>query len=258
MGWSTPRQTPDELIFSRWASELVAELPDRLSTRIHHNALNFPEHPALVDGPVRWSFRELSAQVTAATGWLAEQGIRPGDRVMVVSENSRALVILLLAVTEVDACLAIVNPRLSASEVDVIAADCEPRRVYYTTGVSLEAAEHARRHNADSYVHANLGELMISALHEAEPDPVYAEGHRQLAALIYTSGTTGRPKGVMLSHRGILYIASISGGMRHLTEGQRVYGVLPMSHVFGLSSGGCTEPASGGHYVRSGRAPGAG
>ena len=54
--------------------------------------------------------------------------------------------------------------------------------------------------------------------------------------MIYTSGTTGTPKGVMLTHRGILYIASISGGMRHLSEGQRVYGVLPMSHVFGLSS----------------------
>lgn len=236
MGWSTPRQAPDELIFGRRASELVAELPDRLSTRIHANARYFPDQPALVDGPVRWSYRDLSAQITAATGWLAEQGIRPGDRVMAVSENCRALVILLLAATEMDASLAIVNPRLSAGEVDAIAADCEPRRVFYTTGVSAEAAQHARRHNAEPYRHDSLGELMISALHEAKPDPTYAGGHRQLAALIYTSGTTGRPKGVMLSHRGILYIASISGGMRHLTEGQRVYGVLPMSHVFGLSS----------------------
>lgn len=236
MAWSRPRQAPDELIFGRRASDLVAELPDRLSTRIHDNARYFPDQSALVDGPVRWSYRDLSAQITAATGWLAEQGIRPGDRVMAVSENCRALVVLLLAATELDASLAIVNPRLSSSEVDAIAADCEPRRIFHATGVSAEAAQHARRHNAEPYSHPSLGELMISALHEAEPGPVYAEGHRQLAALIYTSGTTGRPKGVMLSHRGILYIASISGGMRHLTEGQRVYGVLPMSHVFGLSS----------------------
>jgi acyl-CoA synthetase (AMP-forming)/AMP-acid ligase II len=65
---------------------------------------------------------------------------------------------------------------------------------------------------------------------------VHTSGAEQVAAMIYTSGTTGTPKGVMLTHRGILYIASISGGMRHLTQGQRVYGVLPMSHVFGLAS----------------------
>ena len=236
MDWSTPRQAPDEQIFGRWASELVAELPDRLSTRVHDNAKRIPEQPALVDGSVRWNYRQLSAEITAATAWLTGQGIRPGDRIMVVSENSRALVVLLLAATELDASVAIVNPRLSVNEVDAIALDCQPRRIYYTASVSTEAAEHGVRRKADTLVHESLGELMISPVNTVETDPVYPEGHRQLAALIYTSGTTGRPKGVMLSHRGILYIASISGGMRHLTEGQRVYGVLPMSHVFGLSS----------------------
>jgi acyl-CoA synthetase (AMP-forming)/AMP-acid ligase II len=236
MAWSTPRQAPDELIFGRWASDLVAELPDRLSTRVHDNANRIPEQPALVEGSVRWNYRQLSAEITSAKTWLTEQQIRPGDRIMAVSENCRALVVLLLAATELDASVAIVNPRLSASEVDAIAEDCLPRRIYFTSEVSSEAATHGQRHNVDDYSQASLGELMISQVRDVQPDPVYPEGHRQLAALIYTSGTTGRPKGVMLSHRGILYIASISGGMRHLTEGQRVYGVLPMSHVFGLSS----------------------
>ncbi|MEP4545033.1 MAG: AMP-binding protein [Saccharospirillum sp.] len=236
MDWSTPRQAPDELIFGRWASDLVAELPDRLSTRIHDNAKRIPEQPALVEGSVRWNYRQLSAKIVTAKTWLTEQQVKPGDRIMVVSENCRALVVLLLAATELDASVAIVNPRLSASEVDAIADDCLPKRIYFTSGVSTEAANHGQRHKAEPYRHPSLGELMISAVQDVQPDPVYPEGHRQLAALIYTSGTTGRPKGVMLSHRGILYIASISGGMRHLTEGQRVYGVLPMSHVFGLSS----------------------
>ncbi|WP_028670362.1 class I adenylate-forming enzyme family protein [Saccharospirillum impatiens] len=236
MDWSTSRLAPDELIFGRWASDLIAELPDRLSSRIHDNARRIPEQLALVEGTVRWNYRQLSAEITSAKAWLTEQSIRPGDRIMAVSENCRALVVLLLAATELDASVAIVNPRLSANEVDAIALDCLPRRIYYTAAVSLEAEQHGIRHQAQGLTHASLGELMISSVQNVEPDPVYREGHRQLAALIYTSGTTGQPKGVMLSHRGILYIASISGGMRHLTEGQRVYGVLPMSHVFGLSS----------------------
>lgn len=229
-------QAPDELIFGRKASDLVAELPDRLSDRIHDNARRFPDQPALVEGSVRWSYQALSDQICTAKDWLAELGVRPGDRLMAVSENCRALVVILLAATEMDASLAIINPRLAASEVDAIAEDCLPRRVVFATGASPEARAHAERHQAQRLAHPSLGELMIGPLNNVDTDPVHAEGHRQLAALIYTSGTTGRPKGVMLSHQGILYIASISGGMRHLTQGQRVYGVLPMSHVFGLSS----------------------
>ncbi|WP_252860427.1 AMP-binding protein [Halomonas sp. KX33721] len=236
MALSIPYQAPDEKIFGRLASELLAELPERLSTRVLENAKRLADHPALVDGNVRWSYAELGQEIYAACEWLANLGIRPGDRIMTVSENCRALVVLLLAASEMDVWVAIVNSRLSAQEVDLIQGNCLPRRVFYTCEASQEASQHAERHAADRYQHPQLGGLAISPLFDSEPEPVHASGAEQVAAMIYTSGTTGTPKGVMLTHRGILYIASISGGMRHLSEGQRVYGVLPMSHVFGLSS----------------------
>lgn len=248
---SQPRTTPDELINGRWASELLGELPERLSTRVLQRALQTPDLAALVEGEIRWSYAELAQEIRATAAWLTELGVRPGDRLMSVGENCRALVVLLLAASELDAWLAIVNARLSASEVDAIRENCEPRRVFYTTSVSAEAQEHGVRHAAERFEHPRLGGLMIGPLAETDPEPVHASGARQVAAMIYTSGTTGTPKGVMLTHRGILYIASISGGMRHLSEGQRVYGVLPMSHIFGLASvcmgslynGACLYPA---------------
>lgn len=248
---SEPRTAPDELINGRWASELIAELPERLSTRVLQRAQQSPDLAALVEGEVRWSYAELAREIRAAAAWLSELGVRPGDRLMSVGENCRALVVLLLAASELDAWLAIVNARLSATEVDAIRENCEPRRVFYTTAVSEEAREHGLRHAAEPFDHPALGELMVGARAITEPEPVHASGAEQVAAMIYTSGTTGTPKGVMLSHRGILYIASISGGMRHLSEGQRVYGVLPMSHIFGLASvcmgslynGACLYPA---------------
>lgn len=236
MALSTPYQAPDEDIFGTLASELVARLPERLSTRVLENAQRLATCPALVDGRVRWSYAELGAEVLAARRWLEELGLRPGDRLLTVSENGRALVVLLLAASEMDVWVAIVNSRLSAQEVDLILDNCQPRRIVYTCEISPEAALHAERHGADRYQHPQLGGLALSSLLESDPEPVSESGADQVAAMIYTSGTTGTPKGVMLTHRGILYIASISGGMRHLGEGQRVYGVLPMSHVFGLSS----------------------
>ena len=57
----------------------------------------------------------------------------------------------------------------------------------------------------------------------------------QVAALIYTSGTTGNPKGVMLSHNNLLSSAAISGELRGISGADRIYGVLPMSHIVGFS-----------------------
>ncbi|WP_447553092.1 class I adenylate-forming enzyme family protein [Vreelandella sp. EE22] len=236
MALSVPYQAPDEDIFGQKASELVANLPHRLSTRVLENAQRLADHPAIVDGNVRWSYAELGQEIRAACRWLEQQGLRPGDRLMTVSENCRALVVLLLAASEMDIWVAIVNSRLSAQEIDLIQGNCLPRRVIYTCEASAEATRHAERHGADRYQHPQLGGLALSPLFDSDPEPVSESGADQVAAMIYTSGTTGIPKGVMLTHRGILYIASISGGMRHLREGQRVYGVLPMSHVFGLSS----------------------
>jgi long-chain acyl-CoA synthetase len=74
-----------------------------------------------------------------------------------------------------------------------------------------------------------------------EPDgrraeKVHASPADQVAALIYTTGTTGNPKGVMLTHRNLLFIAAVSSTLRGLTPGDRAYGVLPITHVYGLAS----------------------
>lgn len=236
MSGATVYRAPDEMIFGRLASERLAELPERISTRVLANAERIPDQSALVDGAVRWSYAELAREIREARQWLVSLDIRPGDRLMAVSENCRALVVLLLAASELDAWMAIVNSRLSAQEIDLIHDNCRPRRVFFTSGVSPEAEAHGRRHGAAAFDHPSLGTLRIGELADSEPEPVQAAGGEQVAAMIYTSGTTGTPKGVMLTHRNILYVAAISGSMRRLGDGQRVYGVLPMSHVFGLSS----------------------
>ena len=143
---------------------------------------------------------------------------------------------ILLALAEIDAWPVLVNARLSAREVDQIRDHCGARRVVYTTSVSHHAREHAKRHGAIVQNVGNLGPIAVGALHETViPEAVDPNVSERVASMIYTSGTTGMPKGVMLTHRNLLFVASASAKIRSLTPEDRLYGVLPMSHAVGLS-----------------------
>jgi long-chain acyl-CoA synthetase len=215
----------------------MQDLPERLSDLVWRWEEKAPAAPALIDGDISWSFAEQANAVRAAMQLLRDIGIRPGDRVMLVNENGRAIIALLLAAAAIDAWSIIINARLSAAEIDTIAAHAGARRLVFTTEASPDAARHAARLQARHVDHPLLGGLAIGTLNEAtEPEPVLLSGRDQVAILVYTSGTTGDPKGVMLTHRNLLFIAAISGGMRGFRADDLIYGVLPVSHVFGLAS----------------------
>src|SRR5208283_2508282 len=152
----------------------------------------------------------------------------------------RAFVALVFALASLDAWPILVNARLAAREVDEIREHCSARRIFYTTSVSVQAREHARRHGATVQEATPVGPVAIGALNHSdeeavEPEPVDADPSQRIGALIYTSGTTGLPKGVMLTHRNLLFVAAVSAKIRSLGPEDRLYGVLPMSHAVGLS-----------------------
>lgn len=214
----------------------LASLPVRISDVINQWVELSPNHPALVEATGRWSYQQLASAVSEAKHWLADLGIRPGDRVILVCENCRAAVAVLLGSAALDAWPVLVSPNLSARELEQIRGHCVPRRLIYLTAASRQAREHAKRYGAEFVDVGTLGSLAVSPLDSGtEPEPVEAEVSERVGALIYTSGTTGLPKGVMLTHRNLLFIASVSAKIRSLTPNDRIYGVLPMSHAVGLS-----------------------
>ena len=222
--------TPDNV------AKYLANLPTRICDAITLWSERSPDRPALVETSGAWTYRQLATIVSDTQGWLLDLGVRPGDRVMIVCENCRAFVAILLALARLDAWPVLVNARLSPREVDEIRDHCGARRTLYTTSVSVQAREHAKRHDAVIQETTPVGPLAVGSLNESvEPEPVDAEAAHRVGALIYTSGTTGHPKGVMLTHRNLLFVAAASAKIRSLTQDDRLYGVLPMTHAVGLS-----------------------
>ena len=77
------------------AERILAELRDGISDVIKPFARQSPDHPALVQGDVTWTYADLAAVVADTALILKFYDIRPGDRVMIVSKNSLALAAIL-------------------------------------------------------------------------------------------------------------------------------------------------------------------
>jgi long-chain acyl-CoA synthetase len=214
----------------------LASLPERICDVLQPSLDRQPNHPALVESNGAWSYSELGVAVGAAVTWLREAGVRPGDRVMIVCENCRAFVAILLALARLNAWPVLVNARLSPPEVDRISNHCGARRVIYTVGASAQARRHAIQQCADIYEKNEFGPIGIGPLNATTtPEPLEPDPSQNVAALIYTSGTTGHPKGVMLSHRNLLHVAEYSSKIRLVKPDDGFLGILPMSHAVGLA-----------------------
>ena len=217
-------------------NSLLAALPARIDAIVRAHARATPTAPALQEGARTLGYAGLEEEIDACAAWLRGLGVQAGERVMLVSENCIAQVAALFACASLDAWFVNVNARLTAPELDAIRSHCGARVVLYTAAASPEAAAHAARAGAQAQAHGEL----VASVHADDPAPEADVNEtprtHQTAALVYTTGTTGKPKGVMLSHRNLLFVAAVSSRLRGLTQSDLAYGVLPVSHVYGLTS----------------------
>ena len=199
-------------------AEIVNTLPHRLHEVMDPHVAASPDRTALIDDKDRLTYREFDRAVGGTVEALSALGIRAGDRLMLVSENSIPLACLLFAASRLDVWAIVADPRLSPRELDQIRDHSGARRMLFTADVSAEASAHAARCNAPVQDVGSLRGIGISALNQVtKPEPVEADSARQVAVLIYTSGTTGTPKGVMLTHRNLLFSARSTATLRSMT-----------------------------------------
>lgn len=217
-------------------------------TRIHHllehQAAHAPDAIALTtpaDGDT--TFRDWLQASRQLAGTLRDAGILPGHRVMLVAENSFTLATGLMAASLIDAWSIPVNARLTAAETDRIKQHAMPAGIVFTHAVSQAAHAHARQAGARE-ISVGLEPAMLCLCPDTSTEHSRAD-QSQVATLLYTTGTTGDPKGVMLTHGNLIYGGRTSASHREIVAADSIYGVLPLTHVFGLASAFMAALASG-------------
>ncbi len=229
-------QSNDLALLGQSPRQLLETLPARVSAPLFRHARETPRAPAIRDHLGRCcDYAELAERVQRTVDWLRERGVRAGDRVMLINENCLTVAVLILALSEAQAWPVVVNARMSASELARIGEHCRPRLSVYLLE-SVAAAEHWANGGTGETEECDGAAVGVvrDRTSAAETDP--RRGNERVFTLLYTTGTTGAPKGVMLSHRNILYVAAVTSALRGMRAGDRIYAVLPVSHVFGLAA----------------------
>lgn len=205
-------------------------------TRIHQcfdeRVAQAPDQPFLFLPDAQMTLAQLSALVDSLEAELRSEGVRAGDRVLVAAENCPEHVALVLACSRVGAWACGVNARMTATEIAAFIDKADARIVYFTTGVSKAARAHAEQQTTQASVLPGLRRSAVRESATVQTGPL-AE---QVAAVIFTSGTTGQPKGVLVSHAGLLQFGRVSAESRQLGPQDRSYAYLPMTHIFGLGT----------------------
>jgi long-chain acyl-CoA synthetase len=183
--------------------------------------------PALTGGGRTWRWGELAARVQALAGGLRSLGHTPGARVVLCMENRAEAVEALLATWCAGLCAVPINARLHRREVEHIVEACGAALLIVTPGLAGTLADLPGLIVAPGDAWNQLLRASPIPPHPAEPgDPAW---------IFYTSGTTGRPKGAILTHRNLLFMAhAYYADVAWVDPGETMLHAAPLSHGAGL------------------------
>ena len=247
---------------------MPALAPRLLTDLLDHAVERHGAWPAVDFMGRKWTYREIGDLARRAARGLQDLGVRPGTRVGLCLPNTPYYVVAYFAVLRIGGVVVNFNPLYTERELEhqvvdsgvevMIASDLamslpkiEPligrtalRRVVVCpiAGVlpALKGTAYRLLKRKDiAHEPHDLRFVRFAQLtaRDADPDPVARDPH-DLAVLQYTGGTTGVPKGAMLSHANLAAnSAQMIAHVGHMPERQeRTLGVLPMFHVFALTT----------------------
>ena len=230
----------------------------------------FPDHTAIIHGPMRRTYADFYARARRLASALAKRGIKRGDTVSVLLANTPAMLEGHYGVPMCQAVLNTLNTRLDApiiafsldhADTKVLITDREYSKVM-KQALSLCKVKPIVI-DCDDPEYRGAGERIGQLEYEdfvAEGDPAYAwkmpDDEWDAISLNYTSGTTGDPKGVVYHHRGA-YLLAIGNVVTCSMAKHPVYlWTLPMFHCNGWCFPWSISVVAGTHVcLRAVRAP---
>jgi long-chain acyl-CoA synthetase len=248
-----------------------------LKALFDYSVKTYSDRPAVqfVNGePI--TYTQLAQNVEILQEMLRIYGIKPGDRVALYSENMPNWSAIYFAVTTMGAVIVPILPDFHTSEAMHIAIHAECKAAFISQKlfeVMLDETQPPamnllvitdnlnilKKLSTPSTVDKVLkkgGEQLSKAMEklgkENKADKETIIDEEDLAAIIYTSGTTGNSKGVMLSHKNLVFDATASQKVVDIFSTDRFLSILPLAHTYECTVGMIVPFLNGAsiHYIQ--------
>jgi long-chain acyl-CoA synthetase len=213
-----------------------------LAVVLTEGALAHPDKPLLHIGPLTLSYAQVDAMAGRVAAGLRAAGLGRGDSVAVQLPNVPEFVFTYFGALQAGLTVVPLNPLLKAPEIAYHLRD-SAARVLVTFATFAEEAAKAVADADDVALYVVGGDAgtlpgaAFDTLYAAEPyGDVEQMNPDDTAVIIYTSGTTGRPKGAELTHFQAYMACSVAAETFAYRDDDVTMAVLPLFHVFGLSS----------------------
>jgi fatty-acyl-CoA synthase len=211
---------------------------------IARHAERTPNKLAIVDAHTgrQFTYAQFNERANRFASFLHDTlGIRQGDRVSILAQNSSDYYEALFACGKMGAILNTLNWRLAVPELEYILNDCTPRVLLYEAPFAEAVDKLRSRISCEYYV--VMGEAAPAgawtyegalALGDAQGVKMPSLSYDDTWAILYTSGTTGRPKGAQVTYGNFFYNAVGMGVAIDLTSQDVNINVLPTFHSGGM------------------------
>lgn len=213
------------------------------------------------------TYKELKEKVNSISEFLREEGVLPGDKVAIIGENSVNWGISYFAITTSGAVGVPIMTEFKSTEIQHILRHSECKVIF----VSSKQYEKIEEFKSENLINIILLDDFSIIPRETKSDKlkiVVAEGLKEfqkikfaalkmvglandeireddLALILYTSGTTGHSKGVMLTHKNIVYDAQATVKLVNMSEHDKLLSILPLYHTYEATLGLVTPILSG-------------
>ena len=219
------------------------------------------------------TYREFYNSIIALAKHLAKEGVKKGDRVAILSENSPHWGVAYFAIVRLGAIAVPILPDLPEADVHHILNEMEVpvlfvshrqlEKIYELNQKELRKIitldDSGATQDVIDVIHfsAYLEEAM-AAMEADESDEGFSFAEVEeddLASILYTSGTSGYSKAVMLSHKNLTANAYSAAGMIDVDSGNVFLSVLPMSHTYEFTLGFIMPLIKGCKIAYAGKTP---
>ncbi|WP_053188532.1 AMP-binding protein [Sunxiuqinia dokdonensis] len=182
------------------------------------------------------TYSQLQAEVEALGTYLRGLGIEKGTKVAILSTNMPNWGVVFFAIASIGAIAVPILPDFHPAEIRNIIQHAEAEAVFVSENLmsKLEPEEYpmVKIIQIETLKERHAEDYPGQAVETPETFQYTDVDEEDLLSIIYTSGTTGKSKGVMLTHKNIVWTAKQSRTLQFIDTTDRFISVLPLSHTF--------------------------